>query len=210
ARSATDPMPLFEAIVSSAARLFEPCSATITTRKGEKLYWDATASSISGYNNERASAIYPIPFDPERSSSARAMLDRRTIQIPDVAAPDTPDLVRKAAAAGGFRSITFVPLVDRQQGIGTIIFTHPQAGFTPTTPEADAGLQAFYPRPLSAFTYADAISRGEIHQIVDAETELATQPDILRLTRQRGWRSAVWVPLLREGKAIGMIRVTRR
>jgi two-component system NtrC family sensor kinase len=299
ARSPSDTTPVFEAIVSSAAKLFEPCSATITTRRGEKLYWDATASSISGYNNERASAIYPIPFDPERSSSARAMLDRRTIQIPDVAAPDTPDLVRKAAAAGGFRSITFVPLVDRQQGIGTIIFTHPQAGFTfsaqqltlfqtfadqaviaiqnarqfnetqealerqtatadilkviasspsdvqpvfqaiadrskqlvnglttavvsivddvvhlaaftPTTPEADAGLQAFYPRPLSAFTYADAISRGAIHQIVDAETELAAQPDILRLTRQRGWRSAVWVPLLREGKAIGMIRVTRR
>src|SRR5262249_8766385 len=36
---------------------------------------------------------------------------------------------RKAAAAGGARSITYVPLIDQHEGIGTIIFGHPQAGF---------------------------------------------------------------------------------
>jgi GAF domain-containing protein len=31
--------------------------------------------------------------------------------------------------AGSFRSATFVPLVHHGRGIGTIILTHPQAGF---------------------------------------------------------------------------------
>jgi signal transduction histidine kinase len=84
------------------------------------------------------------------------------------------------------------------------------AAFTPTTAEADAGLQGYYPRPLSASNYAEAIRRGETHRIVDTETELTAQPDILKLTRQRGWRSALFVPLMQEGSAIGMIRVTRR
>ena len=128
ASSPSDVQPVFEAIVRSAAKLFEPCSATITTLKDDKLYWNATAASISGFDVDRVRTIYPIPFDRDRAASAQAILERRIIEIPDVAAPDTPEFTRKAAAAGGFRSITFVPLVDREQGIGTIIFTHPQTG----------------------------------------------------------------------------------
>jgi GAF domain-containing protein len=129
ASSPSDVQPVFEAIVRSAAKLFEPCSATITILKDDKLYWGATAASISGFDVERVRSVYPIPFNPDRAPSARAMLERRIVEIPDVAAPDTPEFTRNAAAAGGFRSITFAPLVDREQGIGTIIFTHPQAGF---------------------------------------------------------------------------------
>jgi two-component system, NtrC family, sensor kinase len=129
ASSPSDVQPVFDAIVRSAAKLFEPCSATITTLKDDKLYWGATAASISGFDVERVRSVYPIPFDPDRAPSARAMLERRIVEIPDVATPETTEFTRKAAAAGGFRSITFAPLVDREQGIGTIIFTHPQAGF---------------------------------------------------------------------------------
>ncbi|MEH2488804.1 signal transduction histidine kinase [Bradyrhizobium sp. AZCC 2230] len=129
ASSPSDVQPVFEAIVRSAAKLFEPCSATITTLKDEKLHWNATAASISGFDVERVRSVYPIPFDRDRAPSARAILERRIIEIPDVGSPDTPEFTRNAAAAGNFRSITFAPLVDREQGIGTIIFTHPEAGF---------------------------------------------------------------------------------
>jgi two-component system, NtrC family, sensor kinase len=124
-----DVQPVFEAIVRSAAKLFEPCSATITTLKDDKLHWNATAASISGFDVERVRSVYPIPFDPDRAPSARAILERRIIEIPDVGAPDTPEFTRNAATAGSFRSITFAPLVEQNEGIGTIIFTHPQAGF---------------------------------------------------------------------------------
>ena len=129
ASSPTDVQPVFEAIVNSAASLFEPCAATITILKDDKLHWSATAALLPGFDVQHARAIYPIPFDPQRSPSARAVLERRVIEIPDIEDPDTPEFTRNAAAAGGFRSITFVPLVDQGQGIGTIIFTHPRAGF---------------------------------------------------------------------------------
>ena len=83
------------------------------------------------------------------------------------------------------------------------------SAFTSTNPAADVALEAFYPQPLSAFTYSGAIRRGEIHRIVDAESELSGQSAALAMVRQRGWRSALWVPLLLEGKAIGVIGATR-
>jgi len=129
ASSSSNVQPVFDAIVSSGARLFEPCAATITTLKDGMLHWNATAALLPGFDVELARAIYPIPFDPIRSPSARATLERRVIEIPDVAAPDTPEFTRNAAAAGGFGSITFVPLIDQDTGIGTIIFTHRDKGF---------------------------------------------------------------------------------
>jgi two-component system NtrC family sensor kinase len=129
AGSAADAQPVFDAIVSGAAKLFEPCSATITTLEDGELHWSATAASIAGFDVDRARSVYPIPFDPDRSPSARAILERRIIEFSDITAPDTPELTRQAALTGGFRSITFVPMIDQEQGIGTIIFTHPQAGF---------------------------------------------------------------------------------
>jgi GAF domain-containing protein len=129
ASSPSDVQPVFEAIVNSGAKLFEPCAATITTLKDGELHWNATAALLPGFDVARTRAVYPLPFDPERSPSSRAILERRVIEIPDIQSPDTPEFTRNAAAAGGFRSITFVPLVDQHQGIGTIIFTHQQPGF---------------------------------------------------------------------------------
>ena len=129
ASSRADVQPVFEAIVDSAARLFEPCGATITTLKDGQLHWMATAATLPDFDIQRAKAIYPIPFDPERAPSARALLERRIIEIPDIAAPDTPEFTRKAAVAGGFQSATFVPLIKQDKGIGTIILTHLRAGF---------------------------------------------------------------------------------
>jgi two-component system, NtrC family, sensor kinase len=127
--SKADIQPVFDAIVDSAARLFEPCGAAITTLKDGQLHWNATAATLPDFDIQRAKAIYPIPFDPERAPSARALLERRIIEIPDIAAPETPEFTRKAAAAGGFRSVIFVPLIKQDKGIGTIILTHLRAGF---------------------------------------------------------------------------------
>jgi GAF domain-containing protein len=78
--------------------------------------------------------------------------------------------------------------------------------FTPTNPEADARLRATFPAPLSTFSWGESIRRGEIYRVIDTEHE----PEGLRdLARLRGWRSCLCVPLLRDGKPIGMIGPTR-
>src|SRR5262245_56920024 len=132
-RSKAEIQPVFDAIVQSAARLFYPCTATITTLKDGFLHWNGSASlrqpAFDVHLVHRAQQVYPVPFDPERVPSARAILERRTVVIPDATAPDTPEFTRKIHGAGGVGSITFVPLVNQDKGIGTIILTHPQPGF---------------------------------------------------------------------------------
>ena len=81
--------------------------------------------------------------------------------------------------------------------------------YTPVSPDADAALQAFYPQSLSAAQLGDAIRRAEIVQIADSEVDFPKQSAARDLARKRGWRSALFVPLLRDRKHIGMISVTR-
>ena len=59
ASSPSDVQPVFEAIVGSAAKLFEPCAATITILRDNQLHWTATAASIAGFDVERTRTIYP-------------------------------------------------------------------------------------------------------------------------------------------------------
>jgi two-component system NtrC family sensor kinase len=129
ASSPSDVQPVFEAIVNSAAKLFAPCTATITTLNGGMLHWNASAALQPQFDIDRAKSVYPVPFDSHRAPSARAIQERRIVEIPDVTALDTPEYTRQVAAAGGFRSVVFVPLIHNGKGIGTIVLTHAQPGF---------------------------------------------------------------------------------
>ena len=82
--------------------------------------------------------------------------------------------------------------------------------FTRTSPEADAAIQASFPRPLSEAPWADQIRRGEIVEIPDAEIEWADHPALLKMVRLRGFRCQLLVPLLRDGMTVGLISVTRK
>jgi signal transduction histidine kinase len=179
-RSTTDVQPVFDAIVTSAARLFAPCEATLTTVQSGQLHWKATASLGRPVEAvERASAIYPIPFDAEHIPSARAMLERRIIEIADATADDTPAATKRAQAAGGFRSITFVPLLTDDGGIGTIILTNPEAGFRLSEKQL-----------AQVKTFADqaviAIENARLFEEVQARTrELSQSLDELRTAQDR-------------------------
>ncbi len=153
-RSTTNVQPVFDAIATSAARLFTPCETTLTTVHDGQLHWRATASLGRPVEAiERVRSIYPLPFDIENSPSARAIQERRIIEIADAAAPDAPDNTRRAQSAGEFRSITFVPLLRDGIGIGTIILTHPQVGFK-LSPKQLALVQTFADQAVIAIENA--------------------------------------------------------
>jgi len=79
--------------------------------------------------------------------------------------------------------------------------------FTPINDQVDAQFRSAFPSPLSSFILR--VCAGEIVLVPDTEgADVA--PRVRDAGRLRGFRSAVWVPLLRAGAAIGMISVTRR
>jgi GAF domain-containing protein len=82
--------------------------------------------------------------------------------------------------------------------------------FTPVNPEADAMLRALFPAPpASVDPQTKNVLRGEIAQILDAESEL--RGNVMQdAARARGWRSRVLVPLKDDTGVIGWISVTRK
>jgi two-component system, NtrC family, sensor kinase len=61
---------------------------------------------------------------------------------------------------------------------------------------------------LSALAWGEQVRNGEIVEIHDTEVEWAALPDLRGLAQLRGYRSLLFVPLLRNGVPIGIISVT--
>ncbi len=80
--------------------------------------------------------------------------------------------------------------------------------FTPTNPEADAGLTASFPRKIADFPTFGLVREGQTIQFPDSEA--AEVPALNReLARLRGFRSVLFMPLMNRGAPVGMISVTR-
>ncbi|HKQ28859.1 MAG TPA: GAF domain-containing protein [Burkholderiales bacterium] len=129
--SPTDVQPVFDAIVQSAARLFAPCKAVIVMREGDRLQWKARAGpQQSPADVDRLyNTLYPLPLDPERSVSARAILERRMIYVSDTEASGIVEAARVIGRAAKHRSLTIIPLLRDGDGIGTLGIQHPEPGF---------------------------------------------------------------------------------
>jgi GAF domain-containing protein/CheY-like chemotaxis protein len=82
--------------------------------------------------------------------------------------------------------------------------------FTPTDAAGDAALQKSFPVKLSRFHGADALLSGQMVHVEDAETDFESSPLVREVARARGWRSALFCPLMRDATSLGMISVTRR
>jgi signal transduction histidine kinase len=111
--------------------MFDPWSANISILRDGMLHFLASASARDDdarLIKEKVASVYPIPFDPDRAPSARAILERRIIELVDTAVPETPEFSSRVQAVTGFRSMTFVPLLSETAGIGTIILTNREPG----------------------------------------------------------------------------------
>ena len=86
------------------------------------------------------------------------------------------------------------------------------AAFTPTSETADAILTAWFPRPLARLSrnVRTAIREGRPSFVTDVDSDPDIRPETLALARGRGYRSMLTVPLVRDGRSIGAINVTRR
>ena len=81
------------------------------------------------------------------------------------------------------------------------------AAFTKADPAADAALKAAAFRiPLSSWQVGETIRKGKVFSVADTERDVRSLRDLARL---RGFRSILYVPMLRHHEPIGIIGVTR-
>jgi signal transduction histidine kinase len=175
-----------------------------------------TRDEIGGFSERQVELVQSFADQAVIAIENTRLFDETTRALEQQTA--TADILKVIASSPDDVQPVFQAIADRSNrlvnGFATTVVsivdeTVHLSAFTSTNPTADAALRAFYPRPLSGFTYNENIRRGKIHRVADSEVEIADQPDALQMIRTRGWRSALWVPLLRDGKAIGVIGATR-
>jgi two-component system NtrC family sensor kinase len=86
------------------------------------------------------------------------------------------------------------------------------AALTSTNPSGDAAQKALWPRSVKddASLHGEVITALAPHFITDVESDRSVPPTEVAVARTRGYRSLVAVPLLRDGRAIRSMAVTRR
>jgi len=85
------------------------------------------------------------------------------------------------------------------------------AASTSSTGTEDPAVRAYFPRSLhSESTHSAAIRQRTSVILADAQNDPAVNEERRALARARGYRGVATVPLLRQGKVIGTIAVTRR
>ena len=126
--SVTDAQPVFDMIADSAATLCEAQFCFVYRFDGELLHFVAhrsVAPEVLEMNRRK----YPAP--PSRGTvAARAILERRVVQIPDVSA-DPEYTISDVAAIAGYRSAIGVPIMRDGIPVGAIGVTRAQAGLLP-------------------------------------------------------------------------------
>ena len=85
------------------------------------------------------------------------------------------------------------------------------AAFTATNEAGNEALRSLFPRPLaSPGLYGTVARSGKPATRADIENDPEAPPEAKAMARARGFRSALGVPMLREGVVVGTINVTRR
>ena len=118
-RSTFDLNTVLQTLVEAAARLCEADQGTIA-REQEGVFVRAAAY---GFSAEFTEFVSHLPVERERgSATGRALLEGRTIHIPDVQA-DPDYTFDKARELGGFRTILAVPMLRDGAAIGVLALT---------------------------------------------------------------------------------------
>jgi GAF domain-containing protein len=173
-RSTFDLQTVLQTLVESAAKLCDAEKATITRQKDGVLF----RGESYGFSEEFMEYVRNVPVVPDRgSATARALLERAVVHIPDVQA-DPDYTFNEAQRLGDFRTIIGVPMLREGKAIGVIVMTRSEV-----RPFTDKQIEL-------ATTFADqaaiAIENVRLFESVEARTrELTKSLEELRTAQNR-------------------------
>jgi two-component system NtrC family sensor kinase len=173
-RSTFDLQTVLDTLLSSAARLCQAGHSFIFLREGDVYRLAAGSGGVP----EWIEYLKQQSIQPGRGTvAARALLEARTVHIPDVLA-DPEYTFLEAQKRGGFRTALGVPLLREGRSIGVMVLTRPI-------------VRAFDDGHIALVTtFADqaviAIENVRLFESVEARTrELAASLDDLRAAQDR-------------------------
>jgi GAF domain-containing protein/CheY-like chemotaxis protein len=172
----TATQPVFEIILGACQRLFEGLLV------GLNLVGDDGQVYLGAYHGPQEAAmraVFPLPLS-EASGSGRCILGRRAIQFADVEREASlPEGTRRSAAAIGFRSVLFAPMIAAQQGIGALWVARQRPG--PFDEREVALLQGFADQAVIAIRNARLFD--DTQQALEQQTAIAS---VLKIISQSG------------------------
>ena len=178
-----DPQPVFDLIVRSARDLCNTASAGLFEFDGELVHFRSIVRDGS-YGTPEAFEAYgrQFPMVPTRGSiSCRAILDRQTIHVRDMA---TVSGVSAAVRNLGVKSQISLPLLREGAAIGAVVLTSAEiGGFTDSQV---ALLQTFAEQAVIAITSAETYRAlqqrtGDLQELLEYQTATS---DVLKVISQ--------------------------
>jgi signal transduction histidine kinase/DNA-binding response OmpR family regulator len=124
--SPTDVQPVFDAIASSAMRIFDCTSVAVFLEHDGRI----DVGAVAGHTDKMVQGLreqFPRPLDRD-TASGRTILDRAVQHFPDIGAPDVPAGARAVSDATGIRAILAAPMLREGTAIGAIVLTRDYAG----------------------------------------------------------------------------------
>ncbi len=124
ASSPTDIQPVLNVIAENARQLCDANQSAVYRKDGQMVY-EAAISDLSSDMLETTQELsirsYPAPLARDSTLSARAILERAIIHIPDMEhAQDLPEITQRYVNAGTIKSALFVPMLREGEAIGCI------------------------------------------------------------------------------------------
>src|SRR5258707_8786814 len=171
ASSPSDVQPVFEAIADSAKRLIGGFSTTVLRFIGDELH-------LAAYTPTNAAADHALkasfPRRLEEFPTFALIRDGETVQFADTESEEVPAANRELARLRGFRSVLFMPLMNRGTPVGMISVTRAEPGaFAPDLVQL---LQTFADQAVIAIENARLFN--ETKETLERQTATA---DILKV-----------------------------
>jgi GAF domain-containing protein len=123
--SPTDVQPVFDAIVLTAARLLR-CDRAFIQRCDGASFWTVASAGARGPLPIAQSSKAPV--DPDANFPSRAIVAKKTLNLPDWSRIELPEFERRIRELHGINSALYMPLLREGECIGLLAITGKEAG----------------------------------------------------------------------------------